>query len=332
MKKFFLAALISVGTSVFADELVLGYNEAWFGQNYGSDMTSNFDEVYVDKVLGDMQTYGASVVRLWLFENREGIILNQHAPQSSGIDPRMITNLTRVLELSRARGLKIYVTLFDGNDMPDGNSEKRDYYFNLLNAKYGENWAFYNNVLTPVLQLLNSYQDVVYGLDLMNEIQGPMNRSYFGFWNRREGARRWMKEARDFVKQQASWIRVTSSSGWGSGASDMRDGLFSDLGFDFYDLHLYDNNGNISFVYDICRKVRSEGIPIVLGEFGQSSKTNDESLQRYAIENFLKNAKSNCFSAALPWRFDAAEEYFRFQRADGSVTPAAEVMRAFNLR
>ena len=36
-----------------------------------------------------------------------------------------------------------------------------------------------------------------------------------------------------------SWLPVTSSAGWGYALQEIMFGLFSGLGLDFYDLHVY---------------------------------------------------------------------------------------------
>lgn len=331
MRSLFFSVLLGLCASTAqARDFVVGYNEAWFGPNYSTGLTSNFDIKYVNRIFEDMKSQGGSVVRIWLFENRQGINLNRYAPQSQSIDPKMLTNISDVLKSARVRGLKVYLTLFDGNNMPRGGGELRDYYYNLLNNKYGENTAFLNNVMVPLLTSLKPHADVIYGLDFMNEIQAPMFNMFWGFtadnW---AGPRRWMKETRDFVKGQAPWLRVTTSSGWSWGAKDLKNGLFSGLGFDFYDFHVYDNNGTIPYLYDICALSRKEGIPVILGEFGQGSKRNDDALQRSSTEKFLNNAYHSCLEGALAWRFDAQESYFSFQRADGTMRPAADVMRNF---
>ncbi len=332
MRIFVFALLLVVSAHSSAKEFTVGYNQAWFGMHYNDWLTSAYDQNAISQSLDNMKSYGGDIVRVWLFQGQQGIILNQYAPQSQGIDPRMITNLGSVLEMARAKNIKIYLTLHDGNGMPTDSSPQKDYYYNLLNNKYGENTAFNNNVLAPLLQSLAAYQDVIYGLDLMNEIQAPIRNNYWGWSGGWDSSRAWMKANLDFVKSQTPWMRVTSSAGWSWGAKDVKNGLFSGLGFDFLDVHVYDNNGSIPFINEICDRARQEGIPVILGEFGQSGKHYDDDLQKSSTEKFLRNAKNSCMEAALAWRFDAQEAYFAFQRADGSLRPAALVMRDFSLQ
>lgn len=49
---------------------LVGYNEAWFGKHYGTDLTTNYDRAVVEKTFDGIVKAGGRVVRLWLFELR----------------------------------------------------------------------------------------------------------------------------------------------------------------------------------------------------------------------------------------------------------------------
>lgn len=314
-----------VPTPTPSSGFVVGYNEAWFGGNYQNSFTDGFNDSQIAKTLLDITGAGGKVVRIWLFQNRQGLILATYAPQTSSVQQQMLTNVARTIEIARGLNLKIYFTLLDGNSMPSENSWIRDYYYNLLNNKYGEGDAFNNYAIAPVLEILNQNQDVIYGLDLMNEIEATISNRYLGW----EGARTWMKNTRAFVKGKSPWLRVTSSAGWGSASSDIVNGKFSGLGLDFYDLHVYSDYGSIPSVSAICQVAARDGVPIILGEFGQETKSENDNLQYSSTQAFLNNAKNSCFSGALAWRFDANEAYWHWQNQDGSLRPAAQLMKNF---
>ncbi|MGE0631381.1 MAG: hypothetical protein AB7O96_03165 [Pseudobdellovibrionaceae bacterium] len=322
--------LIIILFSHSASAFDIGYNEAWYGFNYRTSLTKDFDLNLIHKIHRDIKSAGGDVIRIWLFPQRDGMILNQYAPQTAGIDPKMLENIDLAIRSAKQYKLKIYITFLDGNAMPTEKGEVRNYFYNLLNNKYGETDAFLKNVATPILKVMAKHKSAIYGLDLMNEIQAPMHNMYWGFtFDNYTGPRKWMKRMVQFVKAEAPWLQVTSSSGWGWGAKDLKNGLFSNLGLDFYDVHVYDDDGDIPFMYDICRMVRAENMRVILGEFGQKTQVDDDQLQLRATENFLKNAKSDCFSGALAWRFDMNEKTWSFQRKDGSFRPAVEVMKRY---
>ncbi len=309
-------------------KFVLGYNEGWFGNHFGSGLTSNFKSSYVDEVFKSIKAAGGDVVRVWLFEKEQGIKLGQHTPQSRGVDSQMLINISKILDIARKRKVFVYITLFDGNDMPSGRSPQRDYYFNLLNNKFGEADAFRRNVLKPVLHVLNKHRDVIYGLDLMNEIEATLVRFYWvNTWHSPRG---WMQGMRQYIKAYSPWLKVTTSSGWHISYVTIPSGFFSGLGLDFYDMHLYaDNNLEVLPLGSICNRARKDNVPIILGEFGQLSKRQDDGLQERTTRMFLSIVRGSCFSGALAWRFDKSENWWNYQRADGSLRPAGKLMQSF---
>jgi hypothetical protein len=104
-------------------------------------------------------------------------------------------------------------------------------------------------------------------------------------------------------------------------------GLFSGLGFGFYDLHVYSDTGDFMGVAAVCQRAAFDKVPIVLGEFGQKSHVTDDRLQYKVTSRFLELAQSSCFSGALAWRFDAAEKWLSYVQSDGSLRPAAHIIR-----
>lgn len=311
-----------------ATPFLVGYNEAWFGSRYGSDLTSGFDASLVASTFDGIVAAGGHVVRLWLFEGLEGITLGAGSPRITGLDPSLLPNLESVLRAARARKLAVYLTALDGNAMPTDAGPTRDLYWNVLNDAYGETTAYESTVLGPLLTTLGSYQDVVYAFDLMNEIEAPRLHGYwadpFG------GPRHTMQRGAAFVKSQAPWLRVTTSAGYDTAAFDIATGFFAGLGLDFYDLHVYSDTGAIPSVTQLCARAKSDGVTILLGEFGQRSHVESDALQLTATQSFLAAAKSSCFVGALPWRYDAAESYWAFKRGDGTDRPAvAAVAQAY---
>jgi hypothetical protein len=313
---------------------LVGYNEAWFGLNYGNSIASNpsffclsssFDSNFVDTMFAGMQAGGAKVVRIWVFPALQGIQLSTACPiapppapppQTIGLTNDLKGNLQTVFTEARNHGLKVYVTALNGNDMSDPATNitgLRSYFQNLL-TDTTEMTRFQQNVLGPLVDLLNATapdgsrnRDVIYALDLINEIQAPLTSHYPNFgWKQ---AQAWIKNMTDFVKLRpceagcvtGSWLPVTSSS-WS--VSDITVGLFSGLHLDFYDVHVYADLGQYSGVTWLCNRVSADGVPIILGEYGQKTHTFDDSLQYSTTSNFLTTAKAHCFSAALAWMYE----------------------------
>lgn len=306
---------------------LVGYNEAWFNTGYGTDLTTNFDVAVVTRTFDGILAAGGHIVRLWLFEFLEGLVLGPGVPQLRGIDPTLLDNLELVLDEARARGLWIYLTALEGNEMQT-IPERRDFYWNLLNNVYGEGDAYNELVLAPLLERLDAHRDVVWGFDLMNEIEAPRSVSLWS--DPIGGPRAWIQRTTAFVKSRAPWLRVTSTAGWSTSQWDIASGLFSGLGLDFYDLHVYSDSGSYDGATAVCDRAAADGVPVVLGEFGQSSEERiDDTLQYDVTGAFLYTARSLCFTAALAWRYDFGPSCWDFVRADGSYRPAVSVMQLY---
>jgi hypothetical protein len=139
-----------------------------------------------------------------------------------------------------------------------------------------------------------------------------------------------------FVKANIS-LPVTSSAGFGYGVQEITFGLYSGLGLDFYDVHIYADFGRYAGQVELCNKVRADGLQIILGEYGQSSPVFDDGLQALTTSSFLFGAQHSCFSSALAWKFEATNQnwftYLLRGNLYGNLTfrPAYYVIKAFGV-
>jgi hypothetical protein len=307
---------------------LVGYDEGWFADHYATDYTSAFDLAYVNRTFDGLVRAGGHVVRLWLFEGAQGIGMGAGAPRTLGVSRQMLANLELVLAAARARGLWVYVTALDGNETYAAPGALAPYFKALLNDP-NELEAYLTRVLAPTLAVLDQHRDNVFGFDLMNEIEAPIQKGVFD--DAVGGPRRFMQVTRAFVRAHSPWLPVTSSAGWSTAASDIASGLFAGVGLDFYDLHAYADSGEITGSGAVCERARRDGVLVILGEFGQSSPIVDDAIQSAATERFLSTARSTCFQAALAWRYDYSalpnSNWFHFIRADGSFRPAVSRMQ-----
>jgi hypothetical protein len=274
-------------------------------------------------------------VRLWLFELREGFILRKGGSNQAsraeikGLDPAFLKNLETIIVSAHSRGLKLYLTFLSGGEMTDDEANPRaNFYRNLLNNRNGELDAYHDLVLKPVLRLFNRHSETIFGVDLINEIEGPIQNFYWltGWF----GAREWIATEVNFIKRISPSLKITVTAGYSFPAEEITLGLFSGLGLDFYDLHIYSDSGMYDGVTALCERSAADGVPVILGEFGQKTEIDDDALQAKATYNFLKIARENCFAGALAWRYDKAEKWWRYIRPDGSPRPAVEVMKMFS--
>jgi hypothetical protein len=306
---------------------LLGYDEAWFRDDYGSDLTTRFDAANVEKTFDGIVRAGGHVVRLFLFELAEGLVLGAGTPQTKGVVPALLQNLDRVLTAARARGLWVYVTPLNGNDTYIDPAPLLAYWKALMNDP-AELAGYLTNALGPVLAVLDAHKDGIYALDLINEIEAPAQKGVLD--DPIGGGRAFLQASRAFVKARSPWLKVTASAGWSTAATDISTGYFSGLGLDFYDLHAYDDSGQYPGATAVCERAAQDGVYMVLGEFGQKTQRIDDAMQATATYNFIAGAKSikggACFKAALAWRYDRTilndAGWWDYIRADGSFRPA----------
>jgi hypothetical protein len=341
----------------------VGYNEAWFGPNYINYLASNpsfnlpypngskaFDPNFVDKVFAGIATGGAKIVRIWVFTALQGIDVRQSAPpnpQTYGLTPDLKPHLQIVFAKARKYGLKVYVTALNGGDMQVAKTPGlRPYFQNLISNNRGEREAFKTNALGPLVDLFNATavdengikfqnRDVIYALDLINEIEAPLNSKYFPAPSSWAKARGWIQNLTAYVKSRpcgagcvtGSWLPVTASAGWGSAVQEITFGLFSGLGLDFYDLHFYADNGQYSGLTALCNRVSADRVLIILGEYGQKSHTISDYIQDVATYNFISTAKTHCFSAALAWKYETSEAWWTYLKPDGNFRQAYYIVK-----
>lgn len=327
----------------------VGYNEAWFkDENYGNWLASNrvFNlgskfaigpNSFIQKMFAGMANANskAKIVRIWLFPALQGIRSPAPplTPRTNGLTPEFVANLGKVISLAQSKGLKVYITALNGGDMKVTSDQPpfRRYFENLLLNRNEEMTRYKINALLPVLQKLNEFRDqnVIYGFDLMNEIEAPLLAGYFpDGW---VGARRWMADIAGFVHYVSPWLPVTSSAGYGWEVSEITLGLFSGVGLNFYDAHVYDDTGDYAGQTGLCNRVRSDGAQIILGEFGQESQIVNDDLQYWSAANFLYRAKTTCFTAALAWKYETTmQPWLSYLKSDGTCCrPAFSIMQAY---
>ncbi len=356
----------------------VGYNEAWFGDASGDDLYWNWlsdnpvvgqafaypaDSPLVlsrfDATKGVLPSYfsamragNAKIVRIWLFPLLQGIQPSSYAPpnppatpQTVGLTSDFLQNLERVLDVARVNGLRVYLTALNGVDMANvfgANPFMETYFRDLLLNVNGETNAFKAHVLRPLLHKLDAYNrrhpGVLYAFDVINEMEGPVSVGYLSIAE----ARNWIRDMALFVKAHSS-LPVTASAGYGYAVQEITFGLYSGLGLDFYDAHIYSDSGTYPGQSALCARVRRDRSQIILGEYGQSTPVFDDRRQVRATVNFLKGAKRSCFSSALAWKFEtpnrasdedpAPQYWFSYVRRndDGSLNPHSLAFRpAYN--
>jgi len=307
----------------------VGYNEAWVRDDYGVWLSANpsfglpskfpTDRVFLNGYLSGMAAGKARIVSIWLFPALQGILRGGDGTLTTGLSPDFLPNLTEVLSSARRLGLKVYVTALNGNDLKLFKGTLFEpYAANLLSNATARQY-FKLNALLPLLKVLNSNKDVIYGFDLINEIEAVLAASYVDA----AGARAWIREMASYVTVNSPWAAVTASSGYYP-VTAILGGLYTGLGLNFYDAHIYSDVPAFSLGQrSMCQKAAADGVQLVLGEFGQSSKTVNDWLQYYVTSQFLTLARASCIHAALAWKYESTTTpWFAYVWPNGAFRPA----------
>ncbi|MGZ3691585.1 MAG: hypothetical protein ACXVAX_08780, partial [Pseudobdellovibrio sp.] len=292
--------------SMTAFSLETGFNIAWWQYHYSNQwLDSSFDTSDVLRQFDLVKQSKASRIRLWLFEGQSLTNFNLDSNgQPLSIKSDFLKNLKYALAQAQNRNLKVTLTLIDANAFcpnkkPEGTElNARYFWYNVINKKYDARERFEALILPQLLKELKDFSNVDQ-LELANEINALVacdmtSNSWYTIGDLQ-------CSFRDQVKKY-SYADSTSSLGW-SGADRiiLSNSLYSGC-VDYYDLHVYDDNGSIPSCGDFLKLSNSKRLQ--LGEFGQLSQQTDDALQAKATQNFLMNAPFCGFSSAIAWRLD----------------------------
>jgi hypothetical protein len=322
----------------------VGFNQAWLKNNFGHQWTSpSYDQNEVNRMFDLAQKARSKTVRIWLFEGIDSTALIWKDGKVVGLHPDFIKNFEAFLKEAKKRNLNIYPTLFTPEPLKDTNvKEIRDRWWNLYNNKFNSMDSFKENALVPLMKIIQqeSTSNVVNAIDVANEIDsGVIFNKFEGGW---AGANKFICSLRSVI----SPIPVTASVGWGRNYLKGYEGAENTIlkpnpsqdCVDFWDIHIYRDNGEIKNCEEIKLLAEKYQKKIILGEFGQTANRFDDELQKKNTESFIKNAKKCGFSMALAWRLSDVrighnpEAKFSYESLVLNQTrPAFDIIRNHNM-
>jgi hypothetical protein len=327
----FISLFIQIASSKEQHHFKKGFNQAWMKNDYAHQWeNAHYDPIYADKLLKLTRDSNAKILRLWIFEGSwQSQFLKTKNFATSKIKPEILFNLRHFLRLARQYNVQISLTFLDGNsfkyvlDKPD----LKNFWWNIFNNKYDQLDEFYRNAIFPVYKLIHDeFKDVVTQIDLVNEVNAI---NEFGlFENGKESLSYFLCRIKT-----GSPTKTTASLGWANAEELYFNGLLNQSCLDFFDIHLYNDQGRIPRCLDY-KELSLSGIEFQLGEFGQSSALYDDSIQEVVTLNFLKEAHDCGFTSALAWRlfdqrpFPNPDERFSFFNSYGP-RPAYKVFKNF---
>jgi len=258
---------------------------------------------------------GVNIVRLWLFEQLEGLVFTKDGNNSlSGISPEFINNLVAVLDTANNHNIKVYLALFDSwntkESQPSGLDPSRiSKYQELFSTRkqiilkiMQDPTDFCNNVLVP---LANAIKDkpALFAIDIMNEPESITEANMIT-----------VQQLKIFVEKISQTLDPT---GINVSVGCMRKNIsmsFSSF-VDFADFHAY-NNPNVPPPNSPATSGAQSRIgtysssdfsskACILGECGYhpSSSPYDTTQETATLQDFLQSANSSGYAGALAWRY-----------------------------
>ena len=306
---------------------IKGANLPWldgaFGHDIGTtpvepDYTCAYSSADMNLALSNMHLMGITVVRLWLNEEEQGLVLDNNG-NVTGLQALFLANLDNIVALAATNGISMYLTLANSydSDGSDGSALVTD------SALQG---SYITNAIIPIVTRYKGNTNI-FGFDVMNEID---SLSPFGY-----GLATWA-QIQTYVAHTVAAIHGADSSrlascSLGFGPAWPRLSELKGLGMDFYDFHDYEDvpQDAASFYAGVCGDdiqsfPTAAGLaldkPILIGECGQSTMTQNEAIQNTCILDYLDLAKTNGFAGILVWAYGVTSDpdYLSMLNPDGS--------------
>ena len=313
-----------------------GVNLPWLDGAYGHDIGISpehpdwrcaYNSQHLSSYMADMRKMNLNVVRVWLFEGLQGLVFDANGFVSR-LDPMFERNVEDMLRLARQHQIALYLCL--GNDFMkacqrlkvkdiEGNEDARN--------------AYLTHAVIPLARLCEG-KPFVFAFDIFNEPEQDIS-GRTGNWTK-EG---WSWETmREFIKANANAIHrtdpsrlVSCGSGW-HGWENVASGYFSGLGLDFYDIHVY---------FDDCQlppvSIFPDKLPVIVGEYGQSKKSVDYTLQETVARTVVRDALCRGYAGTLIWAYgypgERTPQQFDVlvQRGSSEWRPVGRALQSFTV-
>jgi len=303
-------------------DFIYGVNLPWFDGQYDHDLGPNpqhpdwgvwYDQTKVSRYFGDIRSIGFQVVRVWLMERAEGLLVDKDGI-ITGLHDTFLTNLDDLVERARDQNLRLYLCL---------STTWGDVKYPSPVVSDKQQAAYLERAVKPLVKRLRDNK-VVFAIDVFNEIESEV----------RDDAKQkaTIAQARNFIRNSVQAVKaadpkrlVSAGSGW-HGWKPVQDGQYKGLGLDFYDIHVYSDDGYLPHVREL-----NVDKPVIVGECGQAAKRDDDEVQRKAVTGFLRNASAKGYAGCFVWAYGPKEKYFNLVRDSGEHRPVVgEIKQIIN--
>jgi hypothetical protein len=322
-------------SSAWVQAIPIGFNQAWFHNQYGLQyLDGYYDRSEVNRIFDLMELAGAKNIRLWFFESSDFPMLEWKNDHILKIKSSYIENVMDMLKIARSRGIRVYMTLLDGQSYrPDRLPMKE---LKKLKAIYRKDGGqeFLQNAVGPLLSAIDKegLSNTISAIDISNEMDAVIKR--FGFQGHWKGASKMLCHWREFIHRIPSFsVTPVTFSIRLHPLVVLPINLLDEQGplacADVLDFHSYDDRGIILHCDSLRAYARQGKKKLILGEFGQdffNVQYNDE-MQTRLTKSFIHNAQNCGFDEALAWRLSDIRPGFNKEarysyEAFGKMRPA----------
>ena len=298
---------------------VKGANLPWLDGAYDHDIGINplhpswgcaYNSAHMNQYLADLHSMGITVVRLWLNENKQGLLLDGNG-NVTGLDPTFLTNLDNILQLAAQNGIYLYLTLNQGDaDWVTNTTEQASYI---------------NNAVTPIATRYKGNPQI-FAYDVMNEIDGVVGGSLGNY-----GSGATWAQAQAYITATVSAIHstdpgrlATCSTGWHEWYNLY---YFLGLGMDFYDYHDYEDAPDLPTASSLGMDK-----PIYIGECGQANTNWNDAIQNTCELDALDSAWSGGYAGVGIWayQYPGCSDYHSMVNTNASWRPVCYTIQGWN--
>ena len=259
---------------------LVAVNLPWLEGEYGHDFGLNmntpgwrpvFSIPEMTELLLALKEHNVSVVRMWLFEQGEGLVVE--GDRVVGLDAEFESNLIALESILKFTSQSVYLALFDMNSVWRNDDDlTRRVIFEPAMCQ-----SFLNNALAPALTI---FKDSIWGVDVCNEPEGvptceyhPYIKAMYGM-DRFTGKLHWqtvisrLKPMLKFVRALGFVERITVGAGYTEGRNAVRRYAPIEHLMSHYDYHLYEELDDFW-----CLLESHEGRQgVIVGELGTHSQ------------------------------------------------------------
>jgi Cellulase (glycosyl hydrolase family 5) len=287
-----------------AARFIFGINCPWFGGAFDHDLGRNpahpnwgcwYNPGKVTDYFHDIRGIGFSVVRVWLMEGAEGLTIGNDGI-ITGLDGTFLEHLEDVVRRAHHESLRLYLCLTTSWKWRDGAIPSP-----VTNRE--QQHAYLTKAVRPIIRRFKG-NETIFAFDIFNEIESEWLDEAINFSKASKA------QTMDFIRQNAVAIKeedparlVSAGSGW-KGWSPIQDGDYCGLGLDFYDFHVFRDDGYLPHVDDL-----NADRPVIVGECNVRNDRDDpeadvfDDLQKECLATFLRNAVAKGYSGCFVWAY-----------------------------